>query len=161
MRIDQNKKFYVVLYNIRSLYNVGSIFRTADALSVTKIYLGGITGTPLKNKQKIHKTALGAEDNVKWSYKKRLKPLIEKLKKEKIKVIALEQSLKAKPYFNFKPHFPLALILGNEIKGISSSLLKIADFHIFIPMFGVKESLNVAVAFGIVGYYFNQFRIKG
>jgi len=143
--------FYVVCDNIRSLENIGSIFRTADALAVDKIFLGGICGKPPHSK--ISKTALGAENNVEWEHQWQTWRIIDKLKKQGVKIIALEQTKKSVPYTKFKPKFPLALIVGNEIKGISPSVLKKADKIIHLPMLGKKESLNVSVAFGIAGYH--------
>lgn len=137
--------------NIRSLENIGSIFRTADALGVKKIYLCGISGKPPH--QKISKTALGAEETVPFEYYKQIGRLIDKLKNSKINVVALEQAKNAIDYRKFKPKFPMALIVGNEVKGVSKSILKKCDKIIFLPMRGKKESLNVSVSFGIAGYY--------
>ena len=145
------KEFYVICDNIRSLENVGSIFRTADALGVTKIYLCGITGKPPQHK--ISKTALGAEETIPWEHVKQVGRLIEKLKKGKINIVALEQDKKSVLYTKFKPKFPLALIIGNEVKGVSKKTLEKCDKIIELPMNGKKESLNVAVSFGIAGYY--------
>ena len=146
-----NKKpFYVVCDNIRSLENIGSIFRTADALSVDKIFLCGICGQPPHNK--ISKTALGAENNILWEYYQQTWRVITQLKKEGVFVVALEQAKNSLHYRKFKPKFPMALVIGNEIKGVSSSVLKKADKIIHLPMRGKKESLNVAVAFGVAGY---------
>ena len=151
------KEFYVICDNIRSLENIGSIFRTSDALGVSKIYLCGISGkvpaweTGLH--KKIAKTALGAEKTVLFEYCKDTGRLIDKLKKENVQIVALEQDKKAISYEKFKPKFPLALIVGNEVKGVSKKVLKKADKIIFLPMRGKKESLNVSVAFGIAGYH--------
>ena len=142
--------FFVICDNIRSLENIGSIFRTADALGVTKIFLCGISGRPPH--EKIAKTALGAESMVPFEYHRQTWRLIEKLKKEKIRLVALEQNPRSVEYTKFKPSFPLALIIGNEVKGISKKILKKADKIIFLPMQGKKESLNVSVAFGVAGY---------
>jgi len=144
------KEFYVVCDNIRSLENIGSIFRTADALGVTKIYLCGISGTPPNHK--ISKTALGAEKTIPFEYHKQTWRLIEKLKKERVFVVVLEQGKKSIVYTRFKPKFPLALVIGNEVKGVSKKALELADSIIYLPMRGKKESLNVSVAFGIAGY---------
>ncbi len=147
---------YLVLDNIRSLENIGSIFRTADALGVKKIFLCGISGKPPH--PKISKTALGAEKNIDFEYCFSVWKLIEKLKERRFQIIALEKTKNSKNYLNFKPKFPLALILGNEIKGVSQSALKRADKIIHLPMKGQKESLNVSVAFGVIGYYLDRFR---
>jgi tRNA G18 (ribose-2'-O)-methylase SpoU len=149
-------EFYVICDNIRSLENIGSIFRTADAIGVSKIYLCGISGKPPNHK--ISKTALGAENNVPFEYYKQTGRLIDKLKKDKISIISLEQDKKAIPYTGFKPKFPLALIVGNEVKGVSKAILKKSDRIIFLPMNGKKESLNVSVSFGIAGYEINKYR---
>ena len=148
--------FYVICDNIRSLENIGSIFRTADALAIDKIYLCGISGKPPHHK--ISKTALGAEKTIPFEYCRQTWRLIENLKKNKIQVVALEQSKRAILYTKFKPSFPLALIIGNEIKGISKKTLKKVDKIIYLPMHGKKESLNVSVAFGVAGYEINKGR---
>lgn len=144
------KELYMVCDNIRSLYNVGSIFRTADALGVTKIYLCGITGRP--GQKGLDKVSLGAEQSVEWEYVSSAWQLIEKLKKQGIKIISLELGEGAVDLSRFKPKFPLALVVGNEVEGISSAILRRSDKKIFIPMKGIKESLNVSVAFGIAAY---------
>lgn len=149
------KEFYVICDNIRSLENIGSIFRTSDALGVSKIYLCGISGKPPHHK--ISKTALGAEEKVPFEYYKQTSRLIDKLKKSKINIIALEQDKKAILYTKLKPKFPLALILGNEVKGVSKKILEKSDKIIFLPMSGQKESLNVSVAFGVAGYEINKY----
>lgn len=144
----------LILHNIRSAQNVGAIFRTADAAGVGKIYLTGYTPTPIdrfgRAEAKITKTALGAEKSIPWESFKTAAPLIKKLKKEGTQVVAVEQASDSVPYTTWKPAIPLALILGNEVKGISSSLLKLCDRIVEIPMRGEKESLNVSVAAGIV-----------
>ena len=156
-KIKEAAPFYVIGDNIRSLENIGSIFRTADALSINKIFLGGISGHPPNHK--ISKTALGAEEWIPWEHHWQTWRLVERLKKEKIFIVALEQTKNSLSYDKFKPRFPMALVIGNEIKGISCSVSKRADKIISIPMFGKKESLNVAVAFGIAGYEINKARL--
>ena len=147
------KEFYVICDNIRSLENIGSIFRTSDALGVSKIYLCGISGRPPHHK--ISKTALGAENTIPWEYYRQTSRLIDKLKKSKIKIVALEQAKKAIEYTKFKPTFPCALIVGNEVEGVANEVLKKVDKIIYLPMSGQKESLNVSVAFGVAGYEIN------
>jgi len=132
---------------------VGAIFRTADAVSIDKIYLTGYTPNPKTNFEKIRKTALGAESEVKWGARKDLQKLIEELKNQRVKIVALETEKNAIPYFKFKPKFPLAILVGNEKRGIDKRTLKKADIILKIPMFGKKESLNVAVAFAILAYH--------
>jgi tRNA G18 (ribose-2'-O)-methylase SpoU len=149
------KEFYVICDDIRSLENIGSIFRTADALGVSKIFLCGISGFPPHHK--ISKTALGAEKSVSFERIKQTGRLIDRLKDDKINIIALEQNKKAILYTKFKPKFPLALVVGNEVKGISKSILKKCDKIIYLPQHGKKESLNVSVAFGVAGYYIINF----
>jgi len=145
-----NKKFYVIVDNVRSLENVGSVFRTSDALGVEKVFLCGISPTPVH--EKLAKTALGAEKTVAWEYHKQTWRLFEKLKKEGFFITALEQTNESISLEKFSPKFPLALVIGHEVKGVSPSALKLADAIIEIPMHGAKESLNVSVAFGIAGY---------
>ena len=144
------KEIYVIAQNIRSLYNVGSIFRTCDAFDVNKLYLCGYTGYPPR--KEISKTALGAEKNVVWQHNWRTVDLIQKLKNERVDLVALELTQNSKPLKDYKPKFPLALIIGNEKTGVSPKILQLADKKIFIPMQGIKESLNVSVAFGIALY---------
>lgn len=151
------KEFYVICQNIRSLFNVGSIFRTADCFGVDKIFLTGITGRPPR--KEISKVALGAENYIPWEYHRQPARLIKELKQQGVKIVALEQ-LKGKSIElnKFKPTFPLALILGYEVKGLPKSLLKLADEVVEIKMFGKKESLNVGVAFGIAAEHISMFK---
>lgn len=150
---EKDRDIRVLLHNIRSTHNVGSIFRTADAAGVSHIYISGYTPRPLDKfgrKQKaIGKVALGAEESVKWSEAGTLKKLIAKLKMEGFSAIALEQSATSVDYKKIKLGKKVLLIVGNEVKGMSSELLKLADVVAEIPMKGEKESLNVSVAFGI------------
>ena len=139
---------YVILNSIRSSYNVGSIFRTSDGAMIEKLYLCGYTPHP-PNKE-ILKTALGATESVLWEYIKDPKEVILKLKEKEIKVGALELTDSSVSYYNFnKDNFPTAIIVGNEITGVSQELLDLCDFSIDIPQYGIKQSLNVAVAYGI------------
>ncbi len=152
-----------VFHNIRSLHNVGSLFRTSDAAGVRKVYLTGITPTPLdrfgKVRPQIHKVALGAERSVAWE-KCAIFPLLRKLGKESYTIVAVEQDKKAIPYyFLFRVLSPksrnkLALIVGNEVSGLPKTILRASDTIVEIPMKGKKESLNVAVAFGIIAFKF-------
>lgn len=153
------RQFFVIAHNIRSLFNIGSIFRTADAFGVNKIYLTGYTPTPenLNHKIKISKTALGAEDFVPWEYNRSAVSLIKRLQsqKPKVRVVALENNLKGRKLIEltkFKPKFPLVLVLGEEVGGVDNSLLKLCDKIVEIHMLGRKESLNVSVAFGVAAY---------
>ena len=138
----------VLLDDIRSLYNVGSIFRTSDAAQVEHLYLTGITGTP--DHRGVHKTALGAQDTVDWTYEREAPPLIARLKDEGYTIAALEITDTPTPTTDVQAaHFPLCLILGNEVTGVSNDLIDLADLALEIPQFGAKQSLNVAVAYGI------------
>ena len=157
MKLKKNLPFYVICDNIRSLENIGSIFRTSDAFNIDKIFLGGICGTPPH--PKISKTALGAENWIEWEHRWHTWRIIEELKKQGVNIVALQQNKKSIDLNKFKPKFPLALVVGNEIKGVSPSVLKRADQIISIPMFGKKECLNAAVAFGIAVSQINQGRI--
>lgn len=141
----------LILDNIRSMENVGSIFRTADAAGVDKIFLCGITPKPPR--KEIDKAALGAVDFVEWEYQENIKFLISNFKKRGTPIIALEQDPRSIPYTLFhnscSMFHDLALVVGNEIDGVSKELLDLADTIIEIPMYGRKNSLNVAVATGI------------
>ena len=143
---------FLVLDNIRSRENVGSIFRTADGAGVKRIYLCGIT--PIPPHEKISKTALGAEKYVPWEYHKTTHVLLKKLKKDHINIVALERTKDAENIFMFggKTFKHVALVVGNEVRGLSSKILKYCDKVVYIPMFGKKESLNVGVATGIALY---------
>ena len=149
----KNIQKYIILHNIRSAYNVGSIFRTADAIGISKIFLTGYTPTPIdkfgRARADIAKTALGAEEEIKWEYKKHPKTVIQKLKEEGFSIIAIEQSEDAVDYKKVKVNGDVSFIVGNEVRGISSSILKDCDMIAEIPMKGFKESLNVSVATGI------------
>lgn len=139
---------YVVLHNIRSNYNVGSIFRTSDGVMIEKLFLCGYTPHPPK--KEILKTALGATESVKWEYIRDTKEVIKKLKAQGIKIVALELTDESISYFNFNDiEFPICLVVGNEISGISQEILDLCDYAIEIPQYGIKQSLNVAVAYGI------------
>lgn len=154
----KNIQLVAVLNDIRSVHNVGSIFRTADGAGFEKIYLCGITPTPLDRFKNIRadfaKVSLGAEKNIAWEYEKTTAAAIEKLKEDGWMIIAVEQSARSIPYheFKFAKNKKIALVMGNEVKGLSPSILKLADTIVEIPMHGKKESLNVGVAFGIVAF---------
>lgn len=150
----------VILDNIRSFHNVGSIFRTADGAGVKKIYLCGITPTPIdqfsQKNLKLTKVSLGAEDFVAWEYKKSTSRLIRTLRKRGYQILALEQHKSAQSYklINLSPKEldKTVLVVGTEVKGINQSVLELVDTIIEIPMKGQKESLNVSVAFGVAIY---------
>ncbi len=138
----------VVLHNIRSMYNVGSVFRTADAAGIEKVFITGYTATPPR--KEIDKTALGAQECVQWEYFAHPEEILKKLKAEGVTIYGLEITENSMPYTGVgMDSFPLCLILGNEVDGIDSDVLKFCDQVLEIPQFGTKHSLNVSVAAGI------------
>lgn len=140
-----------LLDNIRSIYNVGSIFRTSDAVRAQKLYLTGITGTP--DHKHLHKTALGAQDTVPWEASDDAIEIIEELKASNFTVAALEITNRPTRIRDLQlEDFPLCLIVGNEVQGVQDSLLEHADCAIELQQYGAKHSFNVAVAFGIASY---------
>lgn len=141
---------YALLENVRSLYNVGAIFRTADGAGVSRIFLTGITGQPPH--REIRKVALGAEESVPWEYHREATAVIRQLRAEEVKIVVLETTGAAVLFNEVRYEFPLCLVVGNEYHGISEETLALADMHIRIPMRGSKVSLNVSVAFGIAAY---------
>lgn len=144
---------FLILHNIRSAYNVGSIFRTADACGITKVFLTGYTPTPTdrwgREVKAISKVALGAEKKMPWEYFPQPEKLMEKLKQEKVVIIGVEQHKNSIDYKKVKLKKSTAFLLGNEVGGIPESLLKQCDVIAEIPMRGQKESLNVSVATGV------------
>ena len=141
------KEVYVLAHNIRSLHNVGSVFRTCDGAGVSKLYLTGFSGVPPR--KEITKTALGADDSVAWEFHKDPMSVIRMLKKDGVQIVSLEKNKKSTDIRKFKPKYPVCMIVGNEIDGVEEDLLKLSDHVLHIPMNGKKESLNVSVAFGI------------
>ena len=144
----------VVLDNIRSLNNVGSVFRSSDAFKLEKIYLCGVTATPPN--AEIHKTALGAEDSMEWEYEEDTKVVVAKLKQEGYKIFAVEQVQNSimLDRVELDKTNKYVLILGNEVKGVQQEVVDMCDFAVEIPQFGTKHSLNVSVAAGIVIWVF-------
>jgi tRNA G18 (ribose-2'-O)-methylase SpoU len=140
----------IILDNIRSLHNIGAVFRTSDAFLIEKIYLCGITATP-PNKE-IHKTALGATETVDWEYAASTIETVQHLKNLNISVLAIEQAEKAMMLSEFmpKPNQKYALVFGNEVKGVQQEVVDICDGVIEIPQIGSKHSINVSVATGIL-----------
>ncbi|MDD4351505.1 MAG: RNA methyltransferase [Candidatus Gracilibacteria bacterium] len=139
---QERKPIYLVLDNIRSIYNVGSMFRTADSCLVKKIYLCGITGAPPR--KEIDKTALATVNFVSWEYRKDVSEVLQELRKEGVQIIALEQCYESVDYREAAYSFPVALVLGHEVEGVSDEALKLCDMAISIPMLGMANSLNVA-----------------
>ncbi len=138
----------VLLENVRSLYNVGAFFRTADAAAVEKLYLCGITGRPPQNA--IAKTALGAEDTVAWEYSPDAVGAIHQLRERGCEIAAIETSVHAVDLFDWRPHFPVCVLFGSEVDGLDAATAAMADTFVRIPMLGLKHSLNVATAGGVV-----------
>lgn len=140
----------VVLDNIRSLNNIGSVFRTSDAFLVEKIYLCGITATPPH--KDIHKTALGATDSVDWEYSADTISVVEKLKKENVEILSIEQAENATMLDDFEVETikKYAIIFGNEVKGVDQEIVSVSDDVIEIPQHGTKHSLNISVSAGVV-----------
>lgn len=150
----QKQENIVILEDIRSVLNVGAIFRTCDGVGIGKVYLCGYTPTPLdrfgRKRNDFHKSALGAEDFVEWEEKKDILALVKKLKKEGYQIIAIEQDAKSVDFKKIKLKEKNAFIFGNEVAGVSKKVLSIADTIGEIKMKGKKESLNVSVSVGVV-----------
>ena len=140
----------VILENIRSLNNIGSVFRTSDAFRIEKIYLCGITATPPH--KDIQKTALGSTESVNWDYTESTLELVKKLQSKDIQVLSIEQAENATMLNNFtpKPNTTYALVFGNEVKGVSQEVVSLSDQVIEIPQYGTKHSLNISVSCGVV-----------
>lgn len=144
----------LVLDNIRSLNNIGSVFRTADAFLIQKIYLCGITAKPPH--KDIHKTALGATESVEWEYGEHTQDVVKRLKEDEVHVISMEQVEKAVQLnqFEIAPNTTYALIFGNEVKGVAQEVVSASDTVIEIPQFGTKHSLNISVSVGVAVWDF-------
>jgi 23S rRNA (guanosine2251-2'-O)-methyltransferase len=140
----------VLLDNVRSLYNVGAFFRTADAAGIEKLCLCGITGRPPR--RAITKTALGAEDTVPWEHHWEPLPVVDRMRVRGYEIAAVETSVHAVDLFDWKPRFPVCVVFGHEVEGIRAELSVRCDTHVRIPMLGRKHSLNVATAGGVVIY---------
>ena len=140
----------IILDNIRSLNNIGSVFRTSDAFLIEKIYLCGITAKPPH--KDIHKTALGSTDTVDWEYTENTIDLVENLKTQNVKICSIEQAENATMLNDFSPekNTKYALVFGNEVKGVSQNVVSTSDVVIEIPQFGTKHSLNISVSCGVV-----------
>lgn len=145
-----HQDFVLVLPDIRSGHNVGAMFRTGDAVGVDKIYLTGYTSEP--SHPHVAKVSLGAETWIPWEKYESCTELLKKLKKLGYNIVALEQTKKSKNLLTWKPKFPLALVVGNEVRGVEPELVDLCDETIEIPMRGRKESLNVSIAAGVALY---------
>ena len=144
----------ILVENVRSVHNVGSIFRSADGFGAEKIYLTGYTACPPR--EDLSKTSLGAEKAVPWEHFKNPLDAARDIIKRGISLILLEQTINSKPLYDIKWNFPVCFIVGNEVDGVSEELSKMATVHAEIPMRGVKQSLNVSVATGVAGYEFSR-----
>ncbi len=140
----------VLLDNVRSMYNVGSFFRTADGVNLQKLCLCGITAHPPK--KAISKTALGAEETVRWEHDWDAAQMLERLRAEGFQIAAIETGPTAIDLYEWQPRFPVCVMFGHEVEGLRPELMERADVHVRIPMFGQKNSLNVATAGGVVLY---------
>ena len=140
----------ILLDNVRSLHNVGSAFRTADAFRIEKIYLTGITGTPPH--REIHKSALGSTDSVSWEYVEKPEDAVRKLKSEGYQIILIEQTTESQPLQNLRleKQKKYCLVFGNEVHGVSDPVIELGDVALEIPQTGTKHSLNISVCVGIV-----------
>lgn len=151
--------FSIVLDNVRSLNNIGSVFRTADAFLIDQIYLCGITATPPH--KDIHKTALGATDSVDWKYLKQTALAMDELKQKNHCIVAIEQTEESIPLHEFfiEPDRKYAFVFGHEVRGVDQDIVNLADVSVDIPQFGTKHSLNISVSVGIVLWHvFQQFQ---
>jgi tRNA G18 (ribose-2'-O)-methylase SpoU len=146
----KRNEIYALLDNVRSLYNVGAIFRTSDAVLLKKLFLCGITGCPPR--KEISKTALGAEETVPWEYVDDAVALIKKLKKKGVKIIAVELAKNGKPYDKVKFELPVCFVFGHEVLGVSDEVMALLDETVELPMLGRANSLNVATCYGIIVY---------
>ena len=149
----KKQPFYLILPDIRSCHNVGSMFRTADAFDVDKIFLVGYTACPPKIQ--IDKVSLGAEKWVPWEHCDDLTTLINDLKKEGVSIVGLEKTNNSVDIQQVDFNFPLALVMGNEVEGINDDIINLCDRVVHIPMHGKKESLNVSIAAGVAMYSIN------
>ncbi len=142
--------FYALLDDVRSVWNVGSMFRTADAVGLGGLYLCGLTATPPR--ADMEKTALGATLTVPWDYWPRAEAAVAALRTRRITIVALEQSAGARPFDGTVYPFPVCFVVGHEVRGVAPAVLALADDCVEIPMEGGKQSLNVAVSFGVMAY---------
>lgn len=150
----KTKETILILPDIRSAHNVGSIFRTADAAGVSRVLLCGYTPRPVDKfgrvQKEIAKTALGGEKSIPWIYEKNIIKILKKVKEQGFQIVAIEQSEKSVDYKKFKAGEKIAFVVGNEVKGLPKNILDLCDVAVEIPMKGEKESLNVGVALGVV-----------
>tara|TARA_Y100000748_G_C15485202_1_gene484443 strand:- start:1027 stop:1575 length:549 start_codon:yes stop_codon:yes gene_type:complete len=144
----------ILVENVRSVHNVGSIFRSADGFGAEKIYLSGYTACPPRDD--LSKTALGADKSVRWEHFDSPIDAAKNIINKGISLVLLEQTVASKSIYDLKWSFPLCFIVGNEVEGVSEELAKLATIHAEIPMRGIKQSLNVSVSTGVAGYEFSR-----
>lgn len=149
----------ILLDNVRSMYNVGAFFRTADAVRLEKLFLCGITAHPPK--PQLRKTALGAEETVAWEHRADALDAARALRNAGYELAAIETSLHSVDLFDWQPRFPVCVIFGHETDGIARAVLDLCDTHVRLPMLGRKHSLNVATAGGVVAYeLLRKYRVQ-
>lgn len=146
----KRNNMFALLDNVRSLYNVGSVFRTSDAVLLKKLFLCGITGHPPR--KEISKTALGAEDIVPWEYQDDSVEVIKKLKKKGVAIVAVEIAHDSVPYNKAQYPFPVCFVFGHEVEGISEEVMDLVDVAVYVPMLGRANSLNISTCYGIIVY---------
>lgn len=147
----ERSPIYTLVENIRSMHNVGSIFRTSDGANLKELILTGYSARPPR--KEIDKTALGATDSVPWSYSRNPLPAVSRLKARGVQIVAVEHTDSSISYTGANYRFPLCIVMGNEVEGVSQEVIHQADMAIELPMLGIKQSLNVSVAYGIVLYH--------
>jgi tRNA G18 (ribose-2'-O)-methylase SpoU len=147
---DGRHPIYIVLENVRSLFNVGAVFRTADAVAAAGVYLAGFTGTPPR--KEIRRVALGAEESVPWRYAPDAPSAVRALRSRGVHVVALEQAAGSVDFREYAYRLPVAVVVGHEVEGVSPETLDVCEGAVHIPMLGEKVSLNVSVAAGVMLY---------
>jgi len=152
LKDQQRFPIYSVLDNVRSMYNVGSVFRTSDAARIEKLVLCGMTAYPPR--KEIDKTALGAVESVPWEYYKDSVEAVTMLKDKGVQIIAVEHTSRSIDFRKADVQYPIALVFGHEVLGVKDEIVEMADLSVEIPMYGMKQSLNLAVSYGIAVYQF-------
>lgn len=148
------QELILIAHSVRSLHNIGSMFRTADGAGVHKLYLTGYSGFPPR--KEISKTALGAEDALDWEHSWEIEPVLERLRRDAWKIVAVERERGSVAYTDLPAWPRIALIMGNEVSGLEPEVLEYADALVHVPMYGMKQSLNVSVCAGVVLYGLRQ-----
>jgi len=149
-KLIKKNPIYFVLDNVLDTYNIGSMFRLADGVAATKVYICGESEYPPNSR--IHKSAVGTEEWVDWEYKKETKEAIDELKQKGVKIVVVEQDDKSINYKDFEAEFPIAIVVGHETRGVTREIVEMADTVVELPMFGVNKSLNVWGTAAIIAY---------